>query len=84
MLAGLTAQAQPQDLRAGKDRMMPKAGAMKDMPGHGDINQLIGSWPEDSKKAAMAMTQKYGPPQEAHTTGPYARPGSRRTSAPTS
>ncbi len=87
LAGGIAAQAQSQDSQTGKDRMMPKSdhmmpksGAMKGMSGNGDHNQLIASWPEDSKKAAMDMTKKYGPPQEATATmlkwennGPWKR-----------
>jgi len=81
MLAGgLAAQAQSKNSPTGKEHMMPKSGAMTETTSNADINRLIGSWPEDSKKAAMDMTKKYGPPQEATATmlkwennGPWKR-----------
>lgn len=81
MLAGgLAAQAASNNSPTGKDHMKPKSGAMTENTSNADITRLIGSWPEDSKKAAMDMTKKYGPPQEATATmlkwennGPWKR-----------
>lgn len=37
-------------------------------PGHSDVAQHVRGWPEDSQKAATAMSQKYGAPDEMTPT----------------
>src|SRR5215212_5873154 len=44
------------------------------------VDNLVASWPEDSRKAATMVVQKYGPPDETtptmlvwHNTGPWKR-----------
>lgn len=53
--AALSFAQQPSTDRSGK-------------PGQTDVAQHVKGWPEDSQKAATAMTEKYGAPDEVTPT----------------